>query len=501
MKLIQFIIISILVFSCNNSKETAEKIEISEDKTFSKLTSLIDGYAKNTLQKGNINSIALAVYKDGETYQNYYGEIENGKKNIPSDSSLYEIASITKTFTGALASKAVLSGVISLDDDIRKYLGDDYKNLEFEGQPITIKHLLTHSLGLESKTTKGLQTYYNQLKNGEENAEYTIQDLLEDLKNVEVVNKPGTKFMYNNIGPEILAYILEKVNKKSFKTQIKDLLSEIGMNNTFLNESEKFKANLVKGNRDGKPAMTDYCPLYGAAGGAISTLPDMAKYMQYLIESKNKPWVNEVSRSLFEDKEDDENIGYLWQNIGVGEEEGYYYSKTGTSKGIQSGLLICPDSDYGIVVIINNVSDAAFNDWANLFFTEIEADLIKYPKLNLASKLKQTFLRNSENAFKEFRELKTDTAKYFINLRSLNNYGYQLLNENKQKKAVDFFMHLTKEYPENANFYDSLGEAYFITEDYNNALNSYKKSLVLDPKNENAKKYINKIEELILEKS
>ena len=55
MKPIQFIIICVLVFSCNNPKETAEKIEISEDKTFGELTFLIDGYAKNTLQKGNIN--------------------------------------------------------------------------------------------------------------------------------------------------------------------------------------------------------------------------------------------------------------------------------------------------------------------------------------------------------------------------------------------------------------------------------------------------------------
>ena len=78
--------------------------------------------------------------------------------------------------------------------------------------------------------------------------------------------------------------------------------------------------------------------VYGAAGGAISTLPDMAIYMKYLVDHKETPWVKEASQILFTDQEDDENIGYLWQDIDYAEKEGYYYSKTGTSNGIQSGV-------------------------------------------------------------------------------------------------------------------------------------------------------------------
>ena len=499
MKQIKLIIICLLIFSCNNSNETKEK-ERKASNTFTDFTKVVDGYAEAILQNGNVNSFALAVYKNGEAYHNYYGEIDKNTIDI-NDSLLFEIASITKTFTGSLVAKAVLDGKINLDDDIRKYLVGAYSNLEFEGHPITIKNLLTHSLGLKHKTPKRLEAFNEKINKGiytKETDSYTIKDLLKELETVEVDKTPGTVFAYNSVGPELLAYILETVNKESFQSQIEKFLTEVGMHNTYLQDSEKHKKRLVKGYRNGKLANMDFCPLYGAAGGAIATLPDLAIYMQYLITHKNEPWVKEASRSLFVDLEDDENIGYLWQNIGFADEEGYFYSKTGTSNGIQSGVLICPDSNYGIVLIVNNVSDAAFNDWATLFFNNIEPDLIKYPKLNLFSTLKAKFIKDPKDAFSEYRMLKKDTATYFTNSSSINNFGYKLLQSGQKKKAIVIFKLITEEFPENANAYDSLGEAYFVSEDYDNALLNYKKSLTLNPNNDNAKKYINKIEQLSL---
>ena len=501
----QTIIILLVIFfsGCKSNKET--EIETSlEDNTFSQFITIIDQYANETLKNGNANSFALAVYKNGEMYQNYYGALDKELNNKPNDSSLYEIASITKTFTGALVAKAVLKGKINLEDDIRKYLEGDYSNLEYDGHPITVKHLLTHSMGLKNKLTKGFEAIRNKVTSGTFNYKtdfYTIDDLLKELKTVEVEKKPGTEFAYNSVGPELLAYILEKVNNKPFKDQMNEFLKELGMNHTYLDESQKHIEQLVKGYKGEKEAPVDYDPVYGAAGGAISTLPDLAIYMQYLVDNKNEAWVKEVSRTLFIDSEDNEQIGYLWQNIGIGEEEGYFYSKTGTSNGAQSGILICPDSNYGIVLLVNNTSEEAYNDWGTLFFGHIEPDLIKYPKLNLYSSLKSKFETNLDAAFKEYRTLKKDTSKFFINTNGLNYYGYQLLNKGDKQKAVEVFKFITEEFPKNANAFDSLGEAYFVIEDYDNALLNYRKSLELNPDSENAKNYIEKIEKLILEQS
>ena len=73
--------------------------------------------------------------------------MDKGKGNIPTDSTIYEIASVSKSFTGILVAQAVLQR-LNINDDIRKYLSEDFSNLEYEGKPVRIKHLLTHTAGL-----------------------------------------------------------------------------------------------------------------------------------------------------------------------------------------------------------------------------------------------------------------------------------------------------------------------------------------------------------------
>lgn len=145
-------------FDNNNITEllVKNKQQKSNDSTrsFIELRSIIDQYAKETLEKGNINSLAIAIYSQKEVYQQYYGKLDKNSGQKPDEQTLYEIASISKVFVGSLAAKAVLEQKISLQDDVRMYLKEDYSNLQFMGTPITIKDLLTHTLGLRDKSPK-----------------------------------------------------------------------------------------------------------------------------------------------------------------------------------------------------------------------------------------------------------------------------------------------------------------------------------------------------------
>ena len=81
---------------------------------------------------------------------------------------------------------------------------------------------------------------------------------------------------------------------------------------------------------------------------------------------------------------------------------------------------------------------------------------------------------------------------------ALNSLGYDLLYGDKNvSKAIEIFEFATKEYPKNANLFDSLGEAYFVNKTYDKAISNYKKSLKLNPKNDNAKEMILKINQLL----
>lgn len=84
-------------------------------------------------------------------------------------------------------------------------------------------------------------------------------------------------------------------------------------------------------------------------------------------------------------------------------------------------------------------------------------------------------------------------AYNFDDKNELNNLGYQLINDNRLNDAIEIFKLLVSEFPNSANAYDSLGEAYLANNNTDLALKNYKKSLELNPKNENAESTIVRI--------
>ena len=102
---------------------------------------------------------------------------------------------------------------------------------------------------------------------------------------------------------------------------------------------------------------------------------------------------------------------------------------------------------------------------------------------------------NINSGIAYYQELKNkDIAAFnFDNPKELNSLGYEFLNQNKIEDAIEIFELLVAEFPNSANAFDSLGEAYYKSENYKLALKNYKKSFELYPKNSNAKKMISKI--------
>ena len=84
-------------------------------------------------------------------------------------------------------------------------------------------------------------------------------------------------------------------------------------------------------------------------------------------------------------------------------------------------------------------------------------------------------------------------AEFVKGSRELNTYGYSLLRSNQFKKALYLFDLNTKIFPYNHNVYDSLGEAYLKSQNYNEALKNYYKVLSLKPDDKNATEMIEKI--------
>ena len=133
-----FLLLLISVFSGNRRAAAQTKVP-------AKFSNAINDFGQKFVHTPGHNSLSIGVIKNGITYS-YHFAPENTAR--PTNKTIYEIASITKSFTGILLSHAILENKISLDDDVRKYLPDGFSNLNYKGVPIKIRHLVTHTSGL-----------------------------------------------------------------------------------------------------------------------------------------------------------------------------------------------------------------------------------------------------------------------------------------------------------------------------------------------------------------
>lgn len=318
---------------------------------------LMDKTASVLKEKSKANSISIGVVKNGKTYTRHYGEIDKGKENIANNNTVFEVASITKLFTGLLAAQAVLEGKLNPDDDIRKYISGSYPNLEYNGKPITVKDLVSFRTGFnkdlpdndELRKNRNDSSYLAFKKIDES---YTREKFFEDLKTIKLDTLPGTKFKYSNGSLNLTAHILENVYKKSYETLLKEnIFSKLNMTSTGINlDSNTVIANgyNLKGVR--MPGISDN--LWGAAGKLKSTLSDLTKFIAYELNNKNKI-VQESQRNLLNSSTTWN--GYFWDYIEV-DENGKNCWKHGGAFGTQNMLLIYPERQIGLSIIVN-ISD------------------------------------------------------------------------------------------------------------------------------------------------
>lgn len=488
MKKLLSIIILIFGFSGFAQKTVTEK----------QIFAAMDAQAELFLKASKANSFSIGIVKEGKTYTRHYGEIDKGKGNKANDSTIFEVASVTKLFTGTLMAKAVLAGKMKWDDDIRKYMTGSYPNLEFNGTPVTIKDLVSLKSGFNKDLPDRSELFKvrndsTAFKVEKLEKAYTKEQFFKDLKSIKVEKLPGTVYNYNNGTVQLAAHILENVYGKSYETLLKEnMLIPLKLTHTKLHINQN---ETIANGYDGNGVLMPFLPysLWGSQGYLKSTLTDLTTLLKFELD-KNNPLVQESQRDLLHNK----NYwnAYFWDEVTVNH-NGRNARKHGGAFGTQNLFWVFPDYNMGISVITNQAGDNTYGHLYNTVQYLID-DLKPFGQKLIGREIEKKCFENIDEGIAYYKELKKNKpdAFNFSNESELNILGYKLMRSGTVTSSIKLFQLYVSEFPNSANAYDSLAEAYFNNKEYALSKQNYQKSLELNPDNTNAGEMLKKIEEL-----
>ncbi|GLR16623.1 hypothetical protein GCM10007940_12380 [Portibacter lacus] len=316
----------------------------------------MDQNADTLLLDEKITSVSIGIYKDGRKYTSHYGELDKNQGNPPTDQTIYGIASVSKTMTGILVANAVLDGKLNLEDDIRLYLKEDFDNFEYDGEPIRIKHLLSHTSGMAKFLPESINDLFSDFNESlpfkvhEIQKNYSKKDFFADLHLIKIDTTPGINYLYSNIDTEIMAQILENVYEQSFNEILTEYYSTYAnMPHTQIDLPKDKEQYLANGYGMTGKLVPHEIALYGADGGVKTTMPDLVNYMEFQLDTTNAV-VSESHRILYENE--DRKIAY-YLPVRYDEDYGTYYNMHGGGFGSQNWFFILPKYNLGISVITN----------------------------------------------------------------------------------------------------------------------------------------------------
>lgn len=455
-------------------------------------TEQIDTLMKLYSEYGQFNGSVLVADAGTVIYKKGFG-MANMEWNIPNQpDTKHRLGSVTKQFTAVLIVQLAEQGKLKLDVPIATYL-PNYPTAS--GDKITIHHLLTHTSGIPNYTS-----FANFEKDLSINS-YSPEAFLKVFADLPLEFTPGEKFAYSNSGYFLLGYIIEKVSGKKYEQCLQDaILTPLKMNNTGYDHHETILKNRATGyEKNGKnyknATYLDLSIPY-AAGSLYSTVDDLylwdqALYTEQLLSKKYKDL---LFNSYIPAGPGHYGYGWFINKAFNGEKKDSLtiIEHGGGINGFNTLFSQIP-SDKKLVVLLNNTSSANLNEMNKAIRNILYNKPYSLPKKSLATALIDVILEKGTAAGLEYFKENKNSNTYAINENEMNNAGYQLLNTRKEEEAIAVFKLNIEAFPQSGNAYDSLGEAYLKSGDKNLAIKNYKKSVELDPKNENGKKVLEEI--------
>lgn len=308
-------------------------------------------------RKNRLTGANIALYDNEKIIYSFnFGYANKAQKRKSTNDSLYMIGSNTKVMTALGIFKLMEDGVLSLDDDIRKFIPEFEIKSEFEYESITIENLLMHRAGLQCDL-------FDLILDRNRDFHETVGEL----KNTYLTEKPGKMFAYSNVGYTVLGIIIERASGQTYQDYIEKVIAEpLGIKIHFLQtdaERTPFSSTVsLSYDKKGNEVEDKLFTMLPAGSNTYISMNDFVKFGQIFLNKDNtifRKETLELMETLNVSEPLDREIamaGYCLAHnaFNFGKNTGKVWGHGGGTICHHSFFSYIPDRNVGAMVMTNN---------------------------------------------------------------------------------------------------------------------------------------------------
>jgi serine-type D-Ala-D-Ala carboxypeptidase/endopeptidase len=313
--------------------------------------------AQERIAAGTYQTLVFGVVDGDKSELVAFGKLDDG--TAPDGDTVYEIGSVTKTFTATLLARAVLAGRVTLETPVAQLL-PDFKIPSRGGKEITLGELGTQFSGLPR-----LPTNLQPKDPANPYADYDAARLKAFLAEYQLPRDPGAAYEYSNLGFGLLGYALAQSAHTTYGALAEEeILEPLGMTMSGTAFTPAMRAHLASGHdAAGKAAKNWDLDALAGAGAIRSTANDMLRYLKANMGIDPSPLAAAMkfAQQPRRDMTKTTRIGLAWMTTDKG-----IVWHNGMTGGYSSFLGFTADGRRGVVILSNTAASADDLGFASL---------------------------------------------------------------------------------------------------------------------------------------
>lgn len=456
------------------------------------LTASLSRTIPQLMKDADVPGLSILLIRDGKVFwQRPFGVTNAETKQPVTESTVFEAASLSKPVFAYGVLKLADSGKLDLDTPLVKYMPGAYVENDERLNQLTARRVLSHTTGFPNWRPPGgpLKIYFT----------------------------PGERFSYSGEGFVYLQAVVEHLTGQPLDAFMKkSVFDPLGMTSSSYVWQDRFEPLKAFGHNQAGEVTTRRQPKEANAAASLNTTP--SDYARFVIAVMNGTGLKrETARQMLTPQikvqencqicVNDTGPVRLLQDVAWGLGWGLQRTADGDSfwhwgdsnNDVQCYVVAYPAKKMGVMVFTNSGNGHSIIpriiDEAIGGRQPAVAWLSYEPYNSPGRQLFKEILARGDAAINDYRERsRSHSGAGLLNEIQVNRLGYQLLQRHKVTEAIEIFKLNVENFPESYNVYDSLGEAYMVGGQRELAIRNYRKSLELNPKNDNAVEMLKRLE-------